>query len=64
MGSDGALGMQAVRRAGGATFAEHEDSCVVYGMPRAAMQLGVVDQSLMLDRLPQAIVDHVHKTGG
>lgn len=57
MGSDGALGMQAIRNAGGLNLAEHEDSCVIYGMPRAAVQLGVVDKSVTLDRMPQAILD-------
>ena len=37
MGSDGALGMQAIRNAGGKTIAEHERTCIVYGMPRAAI---------------------------
>lgn len=57
MGSDGALGMQAIRRAGGINLAEHEDSCVVYGMPRAAVQLGVVNRTVMLERMPQTILD-------
>lgn len=57
MGSDGALGLQAIRHAGGRTLAEHEDTCVVYGMPRAAVQLGVVDKEVRLDRMPQAILD-------
>ena len=57
MGSDGALGMQAIRNAGGTNLAEHEDSCIVYGMPRAAVQLGVVDKSVLLDHMPQAILD-------
>ena len=55
MGSDGAVGMQAIKRAGGITLAEHEDSCVVYGMPRAAVALGAVDQSIPLDQMPAAI---------
>ena len=59
MGSDGAQGMQAIRRAGGVNLAEHEDSCVIYGMPRAAVQLGVVDQSVTLDRMPQTILDQL-----
>lgn len=59
MGSDGAQGMQAIRRAGGINLAEHEDSCVVYGMPRAAVQLGVVDKSVPLERMPQAIVEQI-----
>jgi two-component system, chemotaxis family, protein-glutamate methylesterase/glutaminase len=63
MGSDGALGMQAVRRAGGINLAEHEDSCVIYGMPRAAVQLGVVDKSVPIDRMPQAIMEHLSLVG-
>ncbi len=63
MGSDGAQGMQAIRRAGGINLAEHEDSCVVYGMPRAAVQLGVVDKSVPLQAMPQAIVDHLQQLG-
>lgn len=57
MGSDGALGMQAIRQAGGINLTEHEDSCVIYGMPRAAVLLGVVDKTVMLERMPQAILD-------
>jgi two-component system chemotaxis response regulator CheB len=56
MGSDGARGMQALRAAGARTLAEHEDSCVVYGMPQAAIKLGVVDQVAPLERMPQAIL--------
>ncbi len=57
MGSDGALGMQAIREAGGKTIAEHESSCVVYGMPRAAVELGVVDRVVPLADIAGAIVD-------
>jgi two-component system chemotaxis response regulator CheB len=63
MGSDGALGMQAVRRAGGINLAEHEDSCVIYGMPRAAVQLGVVDKSVPIERMPQAVMEHLNLVG-
>ena len=63
MGSDGALGMQAVRRAGGINLAEHEDSCVIYGMPRAAVQLGVVDKSVTIERMPQAVMEHLSLVG-
>ncbi len=56
MGVDGARGMQALRLAGARTLAEHEDSCVVYGMPQAAIKLGVVDQVATLEQMPQAIL--------
>jgi two-component system chemotaxis response regulator CheB len=56
MGSDGARGMQALRAAGARTLAEHEESCVVYGMPQAAIKLGVVDQVATLQEMPQAIL--------
>jgi two-component system chemotaxis response regulator CheB len=64
MGSDGALGMQAIKAAGGTTIAEHEDTCVVYGMPRAAVQLGVVDKILPLDQIPAGIVRAVGALAG
>jgi len=56
MGSDGAMGMEVVRKAGGTTIAEHESTCIVYGMPRAAIELGVVDQVVPLPRIAAAIV--------
>ncbi len=56
MGSDGARGLQSLRAAGARTLAEHEESCVVYGMPQAAIKLGVVDQVVPLDQMPQAIL--------
>jgi two-component system chemotaxis response regulator CheB len=56
MGSDGAVGMGLVRRAGGTTIAEHESTCVVYGMPRAAIESGVVEQVVPLPRIAAAIV--------
>jgi two-component system chemotaxis response regulator CheB len=59
MGSDGALGMQAIRRAGGTTLAEDAASCVVYGMPKAAIELGVVDRVVPLERMATAVVEAV-----
>ena len=43
MGSDGAKGMEQLKRKGAHTLAEAEESCVVYGMPRAAVERGCVD---------------------
>ncbi|WP_058303949.1 CheB methylesterase domain-containing protein [Gorillibacterium timonense] len=53
MGSDGAKGMQALALAGSvATIAESEETCVVYGMPRAAVQLECVTHILPLHEIP------------
>jgi two-component system chemotaxis response regulator CheB len=48
MGNDGAAGVQAVKAAGGLTLTESELTAVIYGMPRAAVATGKVDQSLPL----------------
>jgi two-component system chemotaxis response regulator CheB len=56
MGSDGALGMKALKQNGAITIAQNEETCVVYGMPRAAAELGVVDRVLPLERIPQGIL--------
>jgi two-component system chemotaxis response regulator CheB len=57
MGSDGALGMRAIRDSGGLNLAEDESSCVVFGMPRAAIELGVVDRVVPLPRMAAAVVE-------
>lgn len=51
MGKDGALGLLAVRRAGGTTFAQDEESSVVFGMPCEAIRLGAADAVLSLARV-------------
>jgi two-component system chemotaxis response regulator CheB len=56
MGRDGAQGMQQLKAAGAVNLAQNEATCVVYGMPRAAVELGVVDRSLPLDHIPHAII--------
>ena len=48
MGSDGADGMLDLEKAGGHTIAEHESTCIVYGMPAAAHKLGAVKEMLPL----------------
>jgi two-component system chemotaxis response regulator CheB len=61
MGSDGALGMKAIREAGGRTLAEHQSTCIVYGMPRAAIEMGVVDRVIPLDDMAAAIVEEASR---
>jgi len=56
MGSDGAQGMQRLKMRGATTLAQDEQSCVVYGMPRAAVELGVVDHVLPLEKIPHGIL--------
>jgi len=51
MGRDGAQGMGRIKRAGGRTIAQDKDSCVVYGMPRAAAESGVVDRVVPLSQV-------------
>lgn len=55
MGEDGASGLLAIRRMAGRTLAQDEESSVVFGMPRAAILRGAVDQVLSLERMPEAI---------
>ena len=49
MGDDGAEGLGAVKKAGGLTIAQSEDSCVVYGMPKAAIERGYALRVVALD---------------
>ncbi|MEO9959218.1 MAG: chemotaxis-specific protein-glutamate methyltransferase CheB [Alphaproteobacteria bacterium] len=51
MGDDGAEGLLALREAGGHTIAENEATAVVYGMPKAAFNLGAVEEQLPLHKI-------------
>jgi two-component system chemotaxis response regulator CheB len=54
MGDDGARGMLEMRQAGSYTIAQNEETCVVYGMPREAIELGGAEQIAPLDDIPAA----------
>lgn len=56
MGKDGASGLLAIRKAGGRAFAQDEASSVVFGMPKAAQDLGAAEEMLPLNRIPQVLV--------
>ncbi len=55
MGSDGAAGLLAIRRAGGFTIAQDEATSVVYGMPREAVRLGAAEAVLPLGEIGRAL---------
>ncbi|MGE0452551.1 MAG: chemotaxis response regulator protein-glutamate methylesterase [Vicinamibacteria bacterium] len=59
MGSDGVLGLRAIREAGGRTLAESEETCIIYGMPKAAVEAGVVERSVPLGMMAQEILTAV-----
>lgn len=56
MGRDGAEGLLEMRQAGAMTLGQSEASCVVYGMPRAAMEIGAVAAEMPLDDITKAIL--------
>jgi two-component system chemotaxis response regulator CheB len=55
MGSDGTRGLMEMKRAGAHVLAQDEASCVVFGMPKSAIENGVVDRILPLTQLAGAI---------
>ncbi len=59
MGEDGAEGLDVLRSAGGRVIAQSEESCVVFGMPKAAIEQGSVDQIL----LPNEITAVLNRLG-
>jgi two-component system chemotaxis response regulator CheB len=64
MGSDGAMGMKSLKTLGARTIAQDEQSSVVYGMPRAAVELGVVDQVLPLSQIADALIESAQAMAG
>ncbi len=60
MGNDGLRGAKEVRRNGGRILVEAEQTCTVYGMPRAIVEAGLADEVLPLDQMPAAIAAEVN----
>lgn len=56
MGADGADGMAKIKSAGGLTIAQDEATCVVYGMPRVAVELGAASLVLPLQQIASALL--------
>jgi len=64
MGNDGASGLLEMKRAGAATIAQDEATCVVFGMPKEAIARGAVDDIAPLRRLPATILKKVRGLTG
>ena len=62
MGRDGAAGMKKMHDAGAHTIAQDEESCVVYGMPKAIIDEGLADRVLPLGKIAPAIARHVKRS--
>lgn len=58
MGNDGSKGVVAIKQGGGSAFAEAEESCVVFGMPKEAIATGRVDKIIPLPAVCQEILKH------
>jgi two-component system chemotaxis response regulator CheB len=57
MGNDGAEGLLKMRIAGAATIGQDSKSCVVYGMPKVAYEMGAVAYQLPLHKIASKIID-------
>lgn len=64
MGRDGAEGLLKMRQAGALTFGQDEASCVVYGMPRAAFEMGAVETQVSIDRMAASLLQACTRGGG
>jgi two-component system chemotaxis response regulator CheB len=64
MGNDGALAMKDMRDKGSYNFAQNEASCVVFGMPREAINAGAVHEVLPLDQIAGALIGKLTEGGG
>jgi two-component system, chemotaxis family, protein-glutamate methylesterase/glutaminase len=59
MGDDGRAGAAWIKARNGSVLTEAEETCIVYGMPRAVVEAGLSDQSIPLDRLADAILERI-----
>ncbi len=64
MGADGARGLLEMRRRGSFTIGQDEKSCVVYGMPREAQEIGAVERQVSLDNIAATLISYVRDPRG
>lgn len=63
MGNDGARGLLEMRQAGARTLAQDEASSVVFGMPKAAIDLGAAERTVPLDRMAEFVLQLIQNPG-
>lgn len=56
MGSDGSEGILKIKKKGGKTIAQNEETCVVYGMPKSAVNIGAIDKIVPLNEISKEII--------
>ena len=61
MGRDGAQGLLEMKQAGSWNIGQDKDSCVVYGMPRAAAEIGALDEATPLSEIASRLMAHLRK---
>ncbi|HEB76215.1 MAG TPA: chemotaxis response regulator protein-glutamate methylesterase [Nitrospirae bacterium] len=59
MGNDGLRGMEMIKRDNGKTIAQSEETCVVYGMPKAVVDAGIADKVVPLEEIAGEIINSV-----
>jgi len=53
------MGLGMIRDAGGETIAQNEETCLVFGMPKAAIERKLVNEVLPLEKIAEAVVAHL-----
>lgn len=56
MGNDGSEGISKIKKIGGKTIAQNEETCIVYGMPKSAVNIGVIDSVVPLQEIAKEII--------
>jgi two-component system chemotaxis response regulator CheB len=64
MGADGATAMKEMKDAGSYNYVQDEASCVVFGMPKMAIQAGAADEVLPLLQIADALTERIRSSGG
>jgi len=59
MGNDGLKGLTMLKNGGGRIFAQNEETCVVYGMPKSVVDAGIADKVLAIEEMAGEIINAV-----